>query len=143
MVLQKGFEVITRGRGSCLITKDIQDYVATSGTITGVAQLFVHHTSASLMLCENADPQVRADLERFIAQLAPDGDPLFHPSDEGPDDMPAHVRTLLSGPDFGMPISAGRCVVVQAAVDVFLSALAPIGTSTSSVSSGIFGASPR
>lgn len=111
MLFQNGFEVATRGRGSYLITQEIQGYVQASGIATGLAHLFVHHTSASLMLCENADPQVRADLERFMARLAPDGDPLFQQSEAGPDDMPAHVRTLLSGSDLSIPITAGRCAL--------------------------------
>lgn len=111
MVFQKGFEIATRGRGSSLITQEIQGYVAESGLRTGVAHVFVHHTSASLMLCENADPEVRADLERFMARLVPDGDPLFRHIDEGPDDMPAHVRTLLSGSALSVPITAGRCAL--------------------------------
>ncbi len=111
MVLQKGLEIITRGRGSYLITQEIQSYVAESGLTTGLVHIFVHHTSAALMLCENADPEVRADLERFMARLAPDGDPLFRHTDEGPDDMPAHVRTLLSGSELSIPITAGRCAL--------------------------------
>ncbi|MDV3239117.1 MAG: secondary thiamine-phosphate synthase enzyme YjbQ [Gammaproteobacteria bacterium] len=111
MVFQKGFEVATRGRGSYLITEEIQRYVAAAGVAAGVAHLFLHHTSASLLLCENADPAVRADLERFMARLVPDGDPLFEHSDEGPDDMPAHVRTLLAGSALSIPVTAGRCAL--------------------------------
>ncbi|MBU2477551.1 MAG: secondary thiamine-phosphate synthase enzyme YjbQ [Gammaproteobacteria bacterium] len=111
MVFQKGFEVTTRGRGTYLITQDIQGYIAESGIHTGVAHVFLHHTSASLMLCENADPTVRADLERFMDRLVPDGDPLFQHVDEGPDDMPAHVRTLLSGASLSLPVTAGRCAL--------------------------------
>lgn len=111
MVFQKGFEVATRGRGSYLITEEIQRYVAGAGVAAGVAHLFLHHTSASLLLCENADPAVRADLERFMARLVPDGDPLFEHADEGPDDMPAHVRTLLAGSALSIPVTAGRCAL--------------------------------
>lgn len=111
MVFQKGFEVATRGRGSYLITEEIQRYVAAAGVAAGVAHLFLHHTSASLLLCENADPAVRADLERFMARLVPDGDPLFEHTDEGPDDMPAHVRTLLAGSALSIPVTAGRCAL--------------------------------
>ncbi len=111
MVFQKSFEIATRGRGSYLITQEIQGYVAEAGIRTGIAQVFVHHTSASLMLCENADPEVRADLERFMARLAPDGDPLFRHDDEGPDDMPAHVRTLLTGSTLSLPVTGGRCAL--------------------------------
>ncbi|HEY9198179.1 MAG TPA: secondary thiamine-phosphate synthase enzyme YjbQ [Gammaproteobacteria bacterium] len=111
MVFQKSFEIATRGRGSYLITQEIQGYVTEAGIRTGVAHVFVHHTSASLMLCENADPEVRADLERFMGRLVPDGDPLFHHIDEGRDDMPAHVRTLLTGSALSVPVSAGRCAL--------------------------------
>lgn len=111
MVFQKSFEIATRGRGSYLITQEIQDAVAEAGIRTGIALVFVHHTSASLMLCENADPEVRADLERFMARLAPDGDPLFRHDDEGPDDMPAHVRTLLTGASLNLPVTGGRCAL--------------------------------
>ena len=111
MVFQKGFEIATRGRGSYLITQDIQGYVAEAGLRVGVAHVFVHHTSASLMLCENADPEVRADLERFMGRLVPDGDPLFRHIDEGTDDMPAHIRTLLTGSTLSIPVSGGRCLL--------------------------------
>lgn len=111
MVFQRSFEIATRGRGSYLITQEIQGYVAEAGVRTGIAQVFVHHTSASLMLCENADPEVRADLERFMARLAPDGDPLFRHDDEGPDDMPAHVRTLLTGSSLSLPVTGGHCAL--------------------------------
>lgn len=111
MLFQKGFEITTRGRGTYLITQEIQGYMAEAGIRTGVAHVFLHHTSASLILCENADPEVRADLERFMGRLVPDGDPLFQHVDEGPDDMPAHVRTLLSGSALSLPVSAGRCVL--------------------------------
>ena len=111
MVYQKGLEVTTRGRGTALITQEIQGYIVEPGIRTGVAHVFLHHTSASLMLCENADPTVRADLERFMDRLVPDGDPLFQHVDEGPDDMPAHVRTLLSGSSLNLPVTAGRCAL--------------------------------
>lgn len=111
MVFQRTFEIATRGRGSYVITKDIQGYVAEAGVQTGICHLFVHHTSASLMLCENADPEVRADLERFMARLVPDGDPLFRHRDEGPDDMPAHVRTVLTGTTLTIPVTNGRCAL--------------------------------
>lgn len=111
MVFQRGFEVATGGRGSYLITEEIQRHVAGAGVRTGVVHVFLHHTSASLLLCENADPAVRADLERFMARLAPDGDPLFEHSDEGPDDMPAHVRTVLAGSALSIPVTEGRCAL--------------------------------
>jgi secondary thiamine-phosphate synthase enzyme len=109
MVYQTSFEVQTRGRGSYVVTDEVQVRVAESGVQTGICLVFLHHTSASLMLCENADPQVRADLERFMARLVPDGDPLFRHVDEGADDMPAHVRSILTSASLGVPVSGGRC----------------------------------
>lgn len=109
MVFQESFEVGTPGRGSSDLTREVQRRVEESGIGTGLCHLFVHHTSASLMLCENADPAVRADLERFMARLVPDGDPLFAHQDEGPDDMPAHVRTVLTHSELTLPVRAGRC----------------------------------
>jgi len=111
MVIQETFEVATRGRGTHDLGREVQQRVSASGIRTGIAQLFVHHTSASLMLCENADPDVRADLERFMSRLVPDGDPLFAHDAEGPDDMPAHVRTLLTGSSLSLPVNGGRCAL--------------------------------
>ncbi len=109
MVYQESFFVATGGRGSYSVTEEVQAQVAAAGIGNGICQVFVHHTSASLMLCENADPEVRADLERFMARLVPDGDPLFRHRDEGPDDMPAHVRTVLTASSLSLPVRAGRC----------------------------------
>src|SRR5262249_44464357 len=75
----------------------------------GLCTVYVHHTSASLIVCENADPDVRSDLERYFARLAPDGDPVFEHTVEGPDDMPAHVRTILTQTSVTIPIVDGRC----------------------------------
>jgi secondary thiamine-phosphate synthase enzyme len=76
-----------------------------------LCHVFVHHTSASLMLCENADPAVRRDLETFMSRVAPDGDPAFTHRDEGPDDMPAHVRSVLTQTGLSIPVSGGRCAL--------------------------------
>ena len=108
-MIQKKIQVQTRGRGSHEITRPVQDIVSSSGIRSGLCHVFVHHTSASLMLCENADPTVRADLERFMARLVPDGDPLFQHQDEGPDDMPAHIRTILTTTGLTMPVANRRC----------------------------------
>src|SRR6478672_11393126 len=86
----------TRARGLLEITKPVCDWVKETGIETGLLTLFVRHTSASLIIQENADPDVRGDLERFLARLVPDGDVLFRHRDEGPDDMPAHVRAALT-----------------------------------------------
>lgn len=98
----------TPGRGTYEITDRVQRAVAQSGIEDGLCTVFVHHTSASLIICENADPAVRRDLDTFFAQLVPDGSPLFTHIDEGPDDMPSHVRSILTQPSIGIPIEGGR-----------------------------------
>jgi secondary thiamine-phosphate synthase enzyme len=109
MVYQASFRVSTRGRGSYSISAEVGDCLEKAGIQTGLCLVFVHHTSASLVLCENADPEVRRDLERFMARLVPDGDPVFQHVDEGPDDMPAHVRSILTSSSLTLPVSGGRC----------------------------------
>jgi secondary thiamine-phosphate synthase enzyme len=108
MVVQKQLTIPTRGRGTYDISRDVGQAVRESGISTGICHLFVHHTSASLILCENADPTVRRDLEAFMARLAPDGDPLFDHTQEGPDDMSAHVRSILTKMDLTLPVTGGR-----------------------------------
>ncbi len=98
----------TRGRGTYDITRDVAELVRASGIADGLATVFVHHTSASLIVCENADPSVRSDLEAFIARLVPDGDPLFTHTAEGDDDMPAHVRAVLTQTSIGIPVERGK-----------------------------------
>lgn len=100
--------VATRGRGFYEITDRVAEWVRAAGWQTGVATLHLHHTSASLLIQENADPEVRRDLERFFARLVGDGDPLFRHTCEGDDDMPAHVRTALTAVNLSVPIVAGR-----------------------------------
>jgi secondary thiamine-phosphate synthase enzyme len=102
------FEVSTRGRGTVDITREVQREVERSGVERGLCNVFVHHTSASLIVCENADPGVRADLEAFFARLVKDGDPLFRHDQEGPDDMPSHVRTVLTETSINVPIREGK-----------------------------------
>ncbi|MGB5200475.1 MAG: secondary thiamine-phosphate synthase enzyme YjbQ [Sedimenticolaceae bacterium] len=101
----------TRGRGTYDITPQVRDVVRSAGVQTGLCHLFLQHTSASLILCENADPTVRSDLERFLARLVPDGDPIYEHSLEGPDDMPAHVRAILTKVEMTLPVSQGRCAL--------------------------------
>ena len=98
----------SRGRGTVEITDEVARVVHASHATEGVCSIFVHHTSASLIICENADPSVRTDLERFFCRLVPDGDPLFRHTAEGPDDMPAHVRSILTQPSITVPIANGR-----------------------------------
>ena len=108
LVHQNGFTVATRGRGFSEITRDVAGLVAASGVQTGIAQVFTAHTSCSLLICENADPSVRGDLERWMARVVPDGDPMFRHDAEGPDDMPAHIRSILSGVSLTVPVAGGR-----------------------------------
>ncbi len=105
----ESFVVRTPGRGMQDLTARVQQIVAGAGVKNGLCNVFVHHTSASLILCENADPAVQRDLEAFAARLVPDGDPLFVHVDEGDDDMPAHVRSVLTHASLGIPIAGGRC----------------------------------
>ena len=109
MFAQETISVMTQGRGSFNITDEVQQIVAASGIKRGLCHVFVTHTSASLMLCENADPTVRRDMETFMARLIPDGDSMFLHQDEGPDDMPAHVRSVLTHSDLTLPVSGGSC----------------------------------
>jgi secondary thiamine-phosphate synthase enzyme len=103
--------VPTRGRGFTEITESITVLVRQAGMQTGLATLHLRHTSASLLIQENADPEVRRDLERFFARLAPDGDPLFQHTCEGEDDMPAHIRTALTTVNLSIPIARGALVL--------------------------------
>jgi len=111
VIAQKDIVVDTRGRGTTDVTRQVQAIVSESGVTVGTCQVFVQHTSASLMLCENADPDVRRDLEAFMARLVPDGDSLFRHQSEGPDDMPAHVRSVLTHSSLSLPVSQGACVL--------------------------------
>lgn len=108
MVHQQQLRFSTSGRGTYNISQQISDVIAKSEIRTGICQVFIHHTSASLILCENADPTVRADLDAFMKRLVPDGDSLFKHKDEGPDDMPAHVRTVLTESSLSIPVHKGR-----------------------------------
>ena len=100
--------VATRGRGFTEITATIAEWVSQSGIQTGLATLHLQHTSASLLIQENADPEVRHDFERFFSRLVPDGDALFQHTEEGDDDMAAHVRTALTTVNLSIPIASGR-----------------------------------
>lgn len=111
MIHRGELTVPTRGRGTTDITGDVTAIVRASGAREGLATVWIHHTSASLMICENADPTVRRDLEAFMARLVPDGDRLFEHDAEGPDDMPAHVRSVLTQTSIGIPIADGALVL--------------------------------
>jgi secondary thiamine-phosphate synthase enzyme len=108
MITQSKIKTSNRGRGTYDITPDLDACVRKAGVQTGLAHVFIHHTSASLIICENADSAVRSDLEAFMARAVPDGDPLFEHTQEGPDDMPAHVRSVLTQTSLTLPISNGR-----------------------------------
>lgn len=111
MVKQEQLTITTPGRGTHEITDKIQAIVCQSGIRSGLCHVFQHHTSASLIICENADPSVRDDLEAFAARFAPDGDPRYAHSLEGPDDMPAHIRSIFTHPDLTLPVTDGRCAL--------------------------------
>lgn len=108
MIVQHSLSVSTRGRNTYDLTAEVARRVRDSGIRTGLCHCFLQHTSASLILCENADPTVRRDLESFLSRLAPDGDRLFAHTDEGPDDMPAHIRSILTKTDLTLPVRDGR-----------------------------------
>jgi secondary thiamine-phosphate synthase enzyme len=109
MLRQEGaeIEVSTKGRGFYEITGEVEKWVAKAGFRNGLVTLHLQHTSASLLIQENADPEVRRDLERFFSRLVPDGDRIFEHTAEGADDMPAHVRTALTAVNMSVPIANG------------------------------------
>ncbi len=111
MWFQTELTLCTEGRGSYAITDRLNAIVRDARAGVGLCHVFLQHTSASLLLCENADATVRDDLERFMARLVVDGDPLFRHRAEGPDDMPAHVRTVLTTSELTLPIRDARCVL--------------------------------
>lgn len=111
MISQKTLSIATSGRGSYDISAPIAAAVRASGIVTGLCHVFIQHTSASLMICENADPAVRVDLETFMARLVPDGDPVFTHTAEGPDDMPSHIRSILTQTHVSLPIADSRCAL--------------------------------
>lgn len=105
---QTTFEIQTNGRGMEMITGRVAYAVAESQIQAGMVNVFIHHTSASLIIQENADPDVPTDLNAFFARLVPDGDPLFRHTDEGPDDMSAHIRSVLTATSLNIPVINGR-----------------------------------
>lgn len=104
---QKVLDISTRGKSLQRFTRQVQGVVSESGITTGLCTVFIRHTSASLTIQENADPDVLVDLENFLAKLVPDGDHYVH-SAEGPDDMPAHIRSVLTSTSETIPIVNGR-----------------------------------
>jgi secondary thiamine-phosphate synthase enzyme len=108
MIHRGELSVATRGRGTYDITREVERIVAQASAAVGLATVWVHHTSASLIVCENADPSVRRDLDAFFERLVPDGDRIFTHTAEGDDDMPAHVRSVLTQTSIGVPIHDGK-----------------------------------
>jgi secondary thiamine-phosphate synthase enzyme len=107
MVHQEELSLGAQGRGTRDITELVAGVVAKAGVRTGTCNVFLAHTSASLIVTENADPQVRRDLEAWLSKVVPDGSPMFGHTAEGPDDMPAHVRSALLETSVTIPISGG------------------------------------
>lgn len=105
------FDISARGKGLYDFTAEVARWVAASGVRDGLLTLFVRHTSASLVIQENADPDVQGDLERFLARLVPEHDPLYQHTLEGPDDMPAHIRAALTQTQLSIPVRDGRMVL--------------------------------
>ena len=106
---QLELSIETQGRGTYDLTAQVVAAIEESGVATGLCHIFLRHTSASLMLCENADPAVMCDLESFMSRLTPDGDPMFTHTAEGPDDMSAHVRSVLTHNDLHVPVRNAKC----------------------------------
>ncbi|MDH4188714.1 MAG: secondary thiamine-phosphate synthase enzyme YjbQ [Betaproteobacteria bacterium] len=111
MTRQQIIIVQTPGRGTTDLTGEVARVVRASGLHSGLCQVFVQHTSASLILCENADPDVRRDLEMLFARLAPDGDPAYAHDSEGADDMAAHARSVLTANSLTIPVGEGRLLL--------------------------------
>jgi len=108
---QHGFEVSTRGRGTTEITTEVATIVRAADIQTGMANIFVLHTSCSIILTENADPSVRHDLETLARRWAPDGDPSYRHQDEGDDDMAAHGRNIVAGSSITVPVQQGELLL--------------------------------
>jgi secondary thiamine-phosphate synthase enzyme len=104
-------DIPTPRRGLVEITDRVAAWVHSQSMQTALLTLFIRHTSASLLIQENADPEVQADLNRFFAGLVTDGDPKFRHRDEGPDDMPSHVRAALTAVQLSVPLSGGRLML--------------------------------
>ena len=108
---QDTLKIATRGSGLYEMTDSVIAWTSLQGISTGLLTLYSRHTSASLVIQENADPQVMDDLQRFFKRLVPDGDPLFRHTAEGPDDMPAHVKSALTQTSLNVPVGGGRLLL--------------------------------
>ena len=110
-MFQKEFFTETHGRGTYEITHQVAEVTKEAQVRTGLCHIFICHTSASLILCENADPAVQVDLETFITSLVLDGDPKYLHTSEGSDDMAAHIRTVLTHSDLTIPLRKGQLLL--------------------------------
>ncbi len=109
MIAETGaFEVVTRGKGTYEISREVAEIVRRSGVVEGTVTVFVRHTSASLVIMENADPSARRDLEEFFERLVPEDSDYFVHTMEGPDDMPSHIRMALTRTSEVIPVTRGR-----------------------------------
>jgi secondary thiamine-phosphate synthase enzyme len=111
MLTQHTLDLHTPGRGTTDITAKVAKVVADSRIRTGLCNVFLQHTSASLILSENADPDVRKDLETILSRLAPDGDPAYRHDTEGDDDMAAHARSILTSNSITIPVADGALML--------------------------------
>lgn len=111
MTYQHTFTYSTNGRGTYDISRDISTIISKSGIQTGICNLFIQHTSASLIITENADSAVRHDIETILQRLAPDADPEYRHDYEGDDDMSAHIRCILTNDSLTVPINQGRAAL--------------------------------
>ena len=109
MLNQQQLQYSTSGRGTYNITQQVMEAIESSSITSGICHLFIQHTSASLILCENADRTVREDLDNYMEKLVKDGDSLYKHNDEGPDDMAAHIRTILTQSCLSIPVQNGQC----------------------------------
>ena len=108
MLEQQTIPVQTNGRAIIEITREVESVLQRSDITRGLCHVFVHHTSASLIVTENADANVRRDLEGYISRLVRDGDPAYLHDQEGPDDMAAHIRSVLTQTEVTIPVQSGR-----------------------------------
>lgn len=111
MVFRHSITLRTPGRGFVLLTPEVAKAVAAASIREGICNVFVKHTSASLLISENADPAVHRDLERFMQRIAPDGSADYEHDAEGPDDMPAHIRSTLTGSSLAIPVADGQLLL--------------------------------
>ena len=111
MLHQQQLRFSTTKRGTYNITQQIIETIEKSGIKDGICHIFIQHTSASLILCENADKTVREDLNAYMAKLVKDGDSAYKHKDEGADDMAAHIRTVLTQSSLSIPVQKGKCAL--------------------------------